>query len=159
MAGSKYEVIRFGLIKMLVRRGCHCAEELADETITRVVGKVERIADTYVGDPAPYFYGVAQNVFMEYTRKRPQPLPRIVQSPLEDLDNDYECLEECLKYLSPESRWLIREYYQEDKKAKVDRRKQLAEQLGVTQHTLRMRAHRIKSILKKCILDCVGQGK
>ncbi|HEY0083559.1 MAG TPA: hypothetical protein VGB61_12265, partial [Pyrinomonadaceae bacterium] len=39
-AGKKYEEIRQSLIKIFVWRGVHEAEDLADETITRVTWKV-----------------------------------------------------------------------------------------------------------------------
>ena len=158
LAGQKYEEIRSRLIKILVRRGCNCAEELADEAINRVVKKLDTLIATYAGDPALYFYGVAQNVFMEYVKKKPLPSP-VLEQPLKetDPDDDYECLEKCLEQISPESHWLIVEYYQEEKGEKIDHRKALAEQLRITPHGLRMRTHRIKAALKECILDCLGQ--
>ena len=58
-AGRRYEDIRRKLVKIFVSRGCIIAEELADETINRVAMKVHEIVDTYTGDPALYFYGVA----------------------------------------------------------------------------------------------------
>lgn len=68
-AGCKYEAIRLRLIKIFTCRGCQAAEELADETINRVIGRIVEIANGYRGDPALYFYGVAQKVFLEYSRK------------------------------------------------------------------------------------------
>jgi len=68
-AGSKYEAIRLRLIKIFTCRGCQAAEELADETINRVIARIVEIANGYQGDPALYFYGVAQKVFLEDARK------------------------------------------------------------------------------------------
>src|SRR4051794_16211659 len=70
-AGYRYEAIRRRLITIFTCRGCREAEALADETINRVTIKLPEIADAYVGDPALYFYGVAQKVHLEYLRKRP----------------------------------------------------------------------------------------
>jgi RNA polymerase sigma factor (sigma-70 family) len=161
MAGLKYEEIRSRLIKVLVRRNCNCAEELADETINRVTSKLDTIVPTYEGDPALYFYGVANHVFREWVKKKPLPLLPVIAVPLKDVDvdEDYERLEKCLEQLSPESRWLIVEYYQEEKGEKIDHRKALAEQLRITPDSLRMRAHRIKTALKKCLLDCLLRTK
>lgn len=159
MAGLKYEEIRSRLIKVLVRRNCNCAEELADETINRVASKLDTIVSTYKGDPALYFYGVANHVFMERIKKRSLPLPPVIAAPLKEADDDYECLEKCLEQLSPESRWLIVEYYKEEKGEKIDHRKALAEQLRITPDSLRMRAHRIKAALKKCMLDCLMRAE
>src|SRR5215471_15353196 len=75
-AGRRYEQIRSHLIKIFECRGCATAEDLADETINRVAGKVAQIAEGYVGDPALYFYGVAEKIYLEHARKRSVLLPR-----------------------------------------------------------------------------------
>ena len=54
-AGRRYEEIRRRLIKILACRGCHDPEDLADEAINRVAGKVGEVAKDYSGDPALYF--------------------------------------------------------------------------------------------------------
>src|SRR5712692_5852224 len=77
-AAQKYEKIRTSLIKIFTCRGCGEADDLADETINRVTAKVDIIASSYSGDPALYFYGVAQKVHLEYLRSRP-----VLQDPLE----------------------------------------------------------------------------
>jgi len=75
-AGRKYENIRLRLIRIFTCRGRHDAEELADETINRVTLKAPVVSKDYVGDPALYFYAVAQKVFLESLRKHPAaPLP------------------------------------------------------------------------------------
>jgi RNA polymerase sigma factor (sigma-70 family) len=156
-AGDKYEEIRFNLIRMFARRGCNVAEELADETITRVTCKVIEIADNYVGDPRLYFYGVAHNVYMEYIKPpRPNPLPPPDPGHDEEKERRLDCLDECMKKLDPQSREMILEYYQDEKKAKIDHRKKMAERLGITLNTLRMRTHRIKLILQECVEKCLN---
>lgn len=158
-AGTRYEKVRLNLIRFFLRRGCANAEELADETINRVAEKVPDIAETYVGDRALYFYGVAQRVFKESLKSRPNPYTMFHSQPLEEVDQNHECLEECLGRLTAESRSLIHEYYQDEKNANVDGRKMLAEQLGMTSHALRMRAHRIRSGLKDCMVRCLERTK
>ena len=49
---------------------------------------------------------------------------------------------------------LILQYYGADKQAKIDLRKQLAEELGLNLNTLRLRALRIREGLQKCIENC-----
>src|SRR5437588_11238646 len=85
-AGEKYEEIRRRIIQILARRGCRVAEELADETITRVCKKVKEITRTYEGDPALYFYGVANKVYLESLKKRPSPIPFPPADRAEDLE-------------------------------------------------------------------------
>ena len=153
-AGFKYEEIRLRLIRIFAWRGVNYAEELADETINRVLSKVHDLAPSYSGDPALYFYGVAQNVFLEYSKRKTDPPPAAVIELAEEDDTDFDCLDKCLEQLDPETRWLIIEYYQKERLAKIDHRKVLAEHFGISSHTLRMRAHRIKATLKKCIIKC-----
>jgi DNA-directed RNA polymerase specialized sigma24 family protein len=153
-AGSKYEEIRRRLIKILTCRGCTCPEELADETMNRVTRKVPEIIGNYVGDPSLYFYGVAHNVHLEYVRKKPNLLPPPAPDPPEETERDYECLELCMERLTSKSRELVLEYYQAEKRAKIDRRKELASRLGIAVNALRIRAHRIRSNLQECVFEC-----
>src|SRR5438876_6459796 len=109
-AGQKYEAIRVRLIKIFTCRGCGEADDLADETINRVTAKLGEIATTYVGEPALYFYGVAQKVYLEHSRRswRPEvPSPSI---PAENIEEEYACLEQCMERLPEESRTLVLEY-------------------------------------------------
>src|SRR5438270_10295021 len=82
-AGEKYERIRRRLIRIFTCRGRPDAEELADETINRVTLKATEVSKEYVGDPALYFYGVAQKVFLESVRK-----PARADAPPPAVDSD-----------------------------------------------------------------------
>jgi DNA-directed RNA polymerase specialized sigma24 family protein len=158
-AGEKYEQIRHRLIKIFTCRGCPEAEVLADETINRVNMKVSEVAAEYVGDPALYFYGVAQKVFLESLRQRHTPVvPPPPQPASEEEEQAYECLERCMEQLPQSARELVLEYYQNDKRAKIDHRKELARRLGIAQNALRIRAHRIRVTLQQCVRACVEQG-
>src|SRR5215211_4845128 len=157
-AGRKYEFIRQRLIKIFTCRGRNDADELADETINRVTLKAAKIAQEYVGDPALYFYGVAQKVYLESLRKRPPAVaPSPPPTPTED-EQEYECLEKCMEQLPPGNRELILEYYQNDKRQKVEYRKMLAERLGIAQNAVRIRAHRIRLTLQRCVEECLKQS-
>lgn len=156
-AGEKYEDIRRRLIKIFTCRGCHCAEDLADDTINRVIRKIPAIIETYEGDPALYFYGVAHNVYLEYVRKRP-----VKQSPAPEEEpsrpaEEYECLEACMQNMQPRSRELLLEYYKEERRAKIDLRKRLALKLGIPLNALRIRACRIRKELQTCVSQCLQQ--
>ena len=158
-AGEKYERIRRRLIRIFTCRGRPDAEELADETINRVTLKATEVSKEYVGDPALYFYGVAQKVFLESVRK---PHAAIATPPAPDKSDDdereYECLERCMEQVSPGNRELVLEYYREDKRAKIEHRKEMALKLGIALNALRIRAYRIRSVLQQCVRDCVGQS-
>jgi len=167
LAGNKYEAIRGRLIRIFTCRGCFEAEDLADETINRVTAKVEAIANTYKGDPALYFYGVAQKVHLEYLRKTQARKTVTFRDGATDNRNpggatsndetEYQCLERCLGNLPSENRRLVLEYYQQERHAKIEHRKRLAEELGIAVNALRIRAHRIRLILQNCVQDCLQQ--
>ena len=154
-AGEKYEEIRRRLIKIFASRGCECPEDLADETINRVVRKVPEIAESYEGDPALYFYGVARFVHHEYLREKPDPQPPPPADEPSGTDKEYECLEQCMDGLPARSRELFLQYYQEEKSAKIRHRKRLAERLGIGLNALRIRACRIRMDLQTCVLECL----
>lgn len=157
-AAIRYEEIRRRLIRFFTGRRCAPAEDLTDKTLNRVARKLQD-GLTYVGETAPYFYGVAHNVYLEYIRtQNPSPLPPPPPPrPTDEVEHEHSCLEECLGRLQPRSRELIREFYQEEKKAKIEHRKRLAERLGITPNALRIQAHRIRLVLLECIRQCLGR--
>ena len=157
-AGRKYEAIRTRLIKILACRGCYEPEDLADETINRVTNKLKEIAETYSGEPAPYFYGVANKVHLEYLRRKPPPPLPARHDDSEEIEQEYWCLDRCVGDLTPDNRELVLQYYQEDKQAKIDCRKRLAEQLGIALNALRIRAHRIRQTLQDCVKECLEEA-
>ncbi len=155
-AGEKYEEIRRNLIKIFVCRGCTCPEELSDETIDRVLRRIEEIGDTYVGDPALYCFGVAHKVHLEYVRKKPRPRPPAPESSLRP-EAEYDCLEKCMERITARSRDLILEYYTEEEQSIIKIRKKLAEKLGIPLNSLRIRACRIRATLETCVAECLRE--
>src|SRR5919206_345066 len=65
-AGEEYERLRFRLCTFFSQRRCRFPEELADETINRVILK---IGEETIENRLAYFYGVAKNVYRESLRK------------------------------------------------------------------------------------------
>ncbi len=157
VAGEKYENIRRGLIKIFISNGCHSVEDKADEAINRVANKLSQIKDDYHGDPALYFYGVAKKIVHEDWRRRPQVEPPVLPPAWteNEVEPEYECLEKCLEKLTNENRKLVLAYYQEEKQAKIDNRRILAESMGIAVNALRIRAYRIRSSLELCVRTCV----
>lgn len=161
-AGQKYEKIRECLIRVLAGRGCCDAEELADETIDRVIQKSSWLIVHYSGEPVPYFYGVAHRVHLEWLRgekkKRNLHLPPPELSD-EDEDNDeteYLCLESCMETLPQDQRRLVVEYYKEDGRSKIEYRKELSVSSGISINALHIKICRIRAVLEKCVLGCVA---
>ncbi|HEY0171861.1 MAG TPA: hypothetical protein VGB98_12625 [Pyrinomonadaceae bacterium] len=158
-AAEKYEEIRRRLVKLFIGRGRLDAEDLADETINRVTVKAGEVAREYVGDPSLYFYGVARHVLQEARRQRPQPAPAPPPDPVEteQTEREYECLMRCLGVLPESSRELVVGYYHDDRRAKIDHRKELAARLDVAQNALRIRVHRIRATLQECVSRCLAE--
>jgi RNA polymerase sigma factor (sigma-70 family) len=169
-AGINYEKIRVRLIKIFRCRGCANAEDLSDETINRVSARLRDIVETYSGEPALYFYGVAQKVYLEYLRQQ-----RTVSDPSQifehmkhaeaqpeseaESEREYQCLDQCMGQLSVENRGLVLGYYSEDKQAKIQQRKKMASELKIAANALRIRAHRIRLQLQACVTQCLNQSR
>jgi DNA-directed RNA polymerase specialized sigma24 family protein len=156
LAAQKYESIRRRLITIFSCRGCLEAEDLADETINRVTNKLPEIQPTFTGEPARYFYGVANKVHLEYSRIRRPPSPPDVDMRCDESEREFECLDRCMNKLSAENRALMLSYYQEDRHAKIEHRRQLAANLGIALNALRIRAHRIRASLQQCVQECLS---
>ena len=162
-AGLKYEEIQAALIRRFRQLGCSDPEELANLTIDRVAEKLPKIIDTYEGDPEPYFFSVAWYIYKEYLR-RPIILS-LARLDFGDPETDSEdksekemldsCLRHCLDQQDKDSRDMILEYYRGNRQVKIQARKALAERLGIELPNLRLKAQRVRSKLKKCILDCM----
>lgn len=162
-AGTKYEVVRAKLVKFFEWRDSAAPDDHADETINRVARKLDE-GET-VRDLNSYFYGVARILLMEMRKGREKEqaaldqLPSPVQT-VEECDEpepQLACFEMCLGSLPADSREFITEYYQEEKRAKIDRRKKLAERLGIPPNALRIRAHRVRVKLEQCVGECIEQ--
>lgn len=164
-AGRKYEEIRLTLVKFFAWRGCTDAEDMADETINRVNRRVEELTEIYEGDPSRYFFGVAKNLVKEWRRQEhPQPLSpstpapaQVETAPVDDSLRLRECLEQCLQSLPGAERELVLNYYEKSKQAKIDFRKLLAQSLEVESTALRVRVHRIRAKIQKCVERCLDR--
>lgn len=164
-AGEKYEAIRLTLVKFFDWRGAHFPEECADETLNRVTRKIDE--GESLQDVATYCYGVARLVFLE-TLKSPdnrrsdfEDLPplAIAAPEIEEPDTRQECFNHCLHSLPGDSQQLILQYYQDEKRTKINNRQSLADRLGIPLNALRSRAQRIRDKLEQCIHECLQKGK
>ncbi|MGH9851774.1 MAG: RNA polymerase sigma factor [Blastocatellia bacterium] len=164
-AAQTYEKMRCHLIKLLDKRGCRFSEDLADESFDRVILRLPNMPDPSKVVPAAYLVAVAKNRYLEYVEEMSK-MDHLPDSDHADFlspasgqgaerDEALDCLERCLAELSPESRQLILEYYRENKRAKIDNRQKIAEDLGLTFNALRIRAHRIRDALRKWLDECL----
>jgi RNA polymerase sigma factor (sigma-70 family) len=161
-AGHKYEAIRRRLLVFFQLRGCAHAEELTDATINIVICKIPTLKDAYHGDPAPYFYAVARNQLQKYFSEQTkrggvtldERMPANTDTEQRRKELEDRCLRRCLTKLTPAEQALVVAYYQEQKLARIERRKKLAEQFGCSEAALRTRMNRLRQSLRDCLFDC-----
>ena len=159
-AGESYETLRRNLVRLFIWRGCRDPESHADETINRVIRKIDEGEE--VRDIISYAHGVARRLLLEIFKKQEREqigideLPPLVAQPAgQDDETGVLCLRRCLNRLPEESRQLIVMYYQGEKSAKIENRKRLAEGLRVTLGALRYRAFDLRQRLQGCIERCM----
>lgn len=170
-AGRAYIELRRALFMFFASRGVSAPDEMTDETINRVARRLSEGKQITTESPANYFYGVARNVWRESLARAN------VLIPLSDGDSSigaqatpydlllgarerieaeirHDCLEKCLKRLDPEDRELIVSYYRFSGGEKIENRKKLAAQLGLSSNTLRQKVARLRSRLAECMSVC-----
>jgi DNA-directed RNA polymerase specialized sigma24 family protein len=160
----RYEEIRQRLILLFRYRGCHVAEELADETIDRTAHAVLKPNFQYQGDPVTYFRGVARNIFLEWLRRerrlRTEPIPDTgLEIPAFESVSTINyapefCLDLCLNSLPLARKTLLIRYYQSEKRAKIDGRQLLATEMGIGLNALRIQVFRLRNSLRDCVEGC-----
>ena len=159
-AGEKYQELREVLIRFFEWRGAPYPEEHADETFDRVSRKLSpEVTITNIGG---YCYEVARLVCLEALKRRGRSVQLDVAgvaaaepSPDRGSETRLRCLETCLSRLTAEHRELIIEYYRGDGRARIERRRSLADRLGVERETLANRAQRVRNRLETCVMRCV----
>jgi DNA-directed RNA polymerase specialized sigma24 family protein len=151
---SAYETMQKKLIKYFEWNGCWRAEECADETIDRVAMKIEELGKQIrAADKFSFALGVAIHVLQEYA-KQARNLVADDGRATKVANDDHEAsesemitlLKECIEWLVPKQRDLIRRYYWES-----DQRVALAEELGLTMNGLYTEAFRVKEALHDCM--------
>jgi DNA-directed RNA polymerase specialized sigma24 family protein len=169
-AAEKYELLRRKLVKLFDRQQFLHTEELADETLDRLV---KRLETEQIHNISLFAYGIARNICFEARRKKSQCIsiqdhykneelctgdPDPEQSIITELGHaqTLECLTKCLRNLPFEYHELILEYYQEEKQARIKRRKDLARKRGITIEALRCEANKVRERLRGCVKRCLS---
>ena len=166
-AAERYETLRLTLVRFFQWRGVPFADEQADETFDRVA---RRLAEgTTVANIGGYCYEVARLVALEAHKKpdrrggAPSPGLAAPAVPTDDEAREVEtriaCLERCLAALPAEQRAFILDYYRDDRRARIDMRRTLAERLGLRREALANRAQRLRDRLERCVKECVRGGR
>jgi DNA-directed RNA polymerase specialized sigma24 family protein len=168
--GERYIEIRRRLVQYFDRRGCAAADELADETLNRAARKLAELGRIENVAPAQYCYVLARFVFLEYIRRpghkdseftdasRVSSRPDF-ETPAAERERSLSGLSRCLQKLSAADQQLILEYYQGDKRAKIEKRSELAARYGLTLNALSVRACRIRNKLEQCVKKSTAGGE
>lgn len=159
-AGEAYETLRRKLTRFFEWRGASFPEERVDETFNRAARKLDEGVE--ILNLAGYCNEIARLVLLESFKgpdRKLTPLEDIdvpIVAPAEvEADPRLSCLDNCLHNLPAENRELILEFYQDEQRAKIDRRQKLADRLGVSRLTLGKRAQRLRDKLEQCVKSCV----
>jgi DNA-directed RNA polymerase specialized sigma24 family protein len=171
--GESYLEMRQRLVWYFDRRDRPNPEELADETLNRIARTLEESGTIALRPPARYCYVVARFVLLEDLRRREhshlrldEPKTSAIASARLDVnfreagegaalrERRMDCLDRCLEQLKPEQRTLILEYYQDNGRDKIERRRDMAKRLGLTTNALAVRACRIRDTLEACVAGC-----
>jgi DNA-directed RNA polymerase specialized sigma24 family protein len=159
-AGEQYEALRAKLTRLFEWRGSSAPDEHADETLNRVTRKVEQ--GEAVRDVHAFAGGVARLVWLEAVKRERRAREALEQMPGREGDGNaearLECFDSCLGKLPGDGRSLVTEYYREEKAAKIEARKKLAASLGIPHGTMRLRVHRLRAQLEKCVGDCLKKS-
>jgi hypothetical protein len=158
-AAMKYESLRRRLVRMFRAWGHFACEDLADRAIDRVVRKLDRGLILWPGDRNGYFFRVAYFISLEDSRQKARArraLKRLQEegSSLEELlrqEQRLAILEVHVRSLSADERRLLLRYYEGDGQARIQNRRQLAEEQGMTLNTLRVCVHRIRAGLDRAL--------
>ena len=173
--GGRYLEVRRRLVTYFDRRNRPLADDLADETLNRVARSLEA-GPIRVTPPARYCYVIARFVLLEdirheRTQRRVDAFARLDMPGTRGLrpvepdrlqlarERRLDCLDRCLEALKPEQRELVLEYYRESQRQRIDRRRDLAQKLGISMNALGVRAFRIRDALEACVGQCSGNPR
>ena len=174
-AAEQYEQLRRALITFFEFRGALQPLDEADEVLDRVARRLDEGREIFTSNPRNYFYAVARNVWRERLASpvneielETAPLPVVGRTPLQILEEAeaesvrvrrLRCLQTCLQQLDDAERRLIVGYYEGRGGDKIRNRQLLAEQLGISVKTLRVRACRLRERLDAGVMRCLkNQG-
>jgi len=170
--GEKYLEMRRRLVTYFDRKNCLAPDDLADETLNRVARRLEEEGAIESETPAKYCYTVARYVFLESLRSKPSQEVGLddVSERHKDIGGEDEseehrlkelmlgCLEKCTAKLDPASRDLIIRYYHGKERVKIENRRAMAKELGISTNALTIRACRIRDKLEDCVKKCAGRA-
>lgn len=144
---------RSRLVRFFAWKRCEDPENLADETISRLVKNIQSGREISADHPFRYVRAIATNVFYEYLRAKKK---SGIETDIEELwdlpapEETEDCWTLCLAQLSPDKREFLEKYFLDS----IDR-EQFAREKGLTINALRLTVFRYKAALKLCVENCI----
>lgn len=166
-AGERFESLRRKLVFYFESRRCDDPEDLAHETLERLMRRHGEHVE--VKDLMRYSYGVARNVLYEHLRKKKAEKRYIneqeYRSHADEADVEaatakerrLKCLEECAARLNAQESALLTDYFSGRGRNRQEHRRRMAEQLNIPRDTLTLRVFNLKRRLRKCIEKCLEE--
>jgi DNA-directed RNA polymerase specialized sigma24 family protein len=165
-AATAYERLRVALEKFFDWHGAWPPDECADETLDRLALKLG--SGLHIDDLRSYARGIARLVLLEW-RRRPVPVSmdkraepaEVIPLPVDEREHEglIACFDRCLAALPAESRTLVLEYYVAERREKIDNRRRLAQNLGLSESALRNRVQRVRDRLERCVETCTEASR
>jgi DNA-directed RNA polymerase specialized sigma24 family protein len=161
-AGAAYETLRRALVSYFAWRGALTPEECADQALDRLAARLAE--GVVVEDVARFARGVARLVLLEHWRSAERRHVPLAESAADRPEAEagqhaaHDCLDQCLAELPSEGRELIVQYYVAEGRTRIERRKRLAAERGISESALRNRAQRLRDGLERCIAECLARA-
>jgi DNA-directed RNA polymerase specialized sigma24 family protein len=172
-AGERYETLRRKLIRLFSWRGAQEPEQCADETLDRVARRL--VEGAAVPDVFGFCHGVAMNVLREHWRRSQReplsldglPAARVpvtdpaVEARRQDESRGGKRGSSASTDASPRSTprpGTCSCAITRRRRVPREGRQRLAEELGVPMNALRIRVHRIRTRLARCIQGCLARN-
>jgi DNA-directed RNA polymerase specialized sigma24 family protein len=162
-AAELYLVMHAKLVTFFEHRNSPDPVQHADEVFDRVSRKVAEGVE--VSNPMSYCYGVARmlqkEIYKEVERNRVA-----VDGFYSDCSSNAgeeeetltaDCLHKCLGQMPEDERQRLLEYYEGGERARIERRKKMAERLNVTLNGLRIDICRSRMKLQRCTNECCAE--
>lgn len=152
-AGLEYERLRRRLVLYFTLYQTGSAEDLADEAFNRLARKIHE--GESIREIPVYLLGIARMLRHEEQRRliRQKRLTRemaVRGSPPEAEPPLLDAIEACLEGLPQASVALITRYYGAESRARIETRKQMAREMGISLNALRNRALRSRQEIEDC---------
>lgn len=142
------------LVKFFSWRRCTEPDDLADETISRLLKTMSTGTKISADKPYSFVYAIAMNVFKECARRKREhgevaSIDEILEVPDHSRSPVDDCQKHCLDRLAEDKRKLLHHYYVDNISCE-----DIARERQETINALRLKIFRIKESLRRCCEDC-----